>query len=374
MRLPNSWLAGFAAAVLGVAGPAGAQQVPAADPDFPRGRISGYVYADFYYNLTGLPRHAYNSSGADSGRASIDGATSANGTPNVTTKDLNGILIRRVYFQLDNDLSIKFSTRFRLEADSKSLTSDGKIGVALRNAYIQVKSVYPGGNLFFGLIPTPTWETREDFWAYRSIEKTITDFRGLGQSQDVGLGLKGSIDPDKKFQYSAMIGNGLGQKPETNRYKKLYLAIPINQAGMVHIEPYIDYEPGPNGAESITRKVAAGIDIRQGLLGVEVLDRLNHIPGAATTQPFGLSAFARGRTLAKLGWFLRYDRWQANTRLTNRIDSDLYIGGLDWEPYKDVHFMPNIEATQYRSRGTAVAPPHHDFQARVTVYYRFSKP
>ena len=75
-----------------------------------------------------------------------------------------------------------------------------------------------------------------------------------------------------------------------------------------------------------------------------------------------------------LAAYARYDRWQPNTRAANRVDSDLYIAGLDWQPYKDVHVMPNVEATQYRARGTAVAPAHHDVQARLTFYYRFSKP
>jgi len=39
-----------------------------------------------------------------------------------------------------------------------------------------------------------------------------------------------------------------------------------------------------------------------------------------------------------------------------------------------VHVMPNVELTQYHSRGTALAPAHHDLQARVTFYWRFSKP
>jgi hypothetical protein len=81
------------------------------EPDFPRGRIVA-VFADLYYNVSGDPTHHYTA-GADS-KSYIDG----NGTP--ITKDLNGAQIRRIYFQLDNDLSIKYSTRFRLEADSRS--------------------------------------------------------------------------------------------------------------------------------------------------------------------------------------------------------------------------------------------------------------
>jgi hypothetical protein len=374
MKVRKWWLAGTIVAVLGLAGPGQAQQTPSTEPDFPRGRISGYLFGDVYYNVVGDPKHTYNASGADAARPNIDGSTSANGTPNVIGRDLNGMQIRRIYFQADNDLSIKYSTRFRLEADSKAFTSDGKIGVFVKAAYLQAKNVYPSGNFFIGMLPTPIFETAEDLWGYRSLEKTIADFRGLASSADLGAEVKGSIDAAKKVQYSAMVGDGTGQKPENNRYKRAYFALPTRPNDMFLFEPYIDYESAPNNEEHVTYKGLLGIDHRRATLGLEVVDRINHLPGGTTTEPFGISAYARGKMKSQLGWVLRYDRWQPNTRLANRIDSDLYIAGLDWEPFKDVHLLPNVEATQYRARGTAVAPPHHDLQARITVYYRWSKP
>src|SRR3954469_20569641 len=86
--------------------PAGPVSAPRA-PEFPRGGISGLTFADLSYNVVGYP---------DSLQPNIDGARPIG-------RDLNGIQIRRVYFQLDNDLSVRWSTRFRLEADSKALTS-----------------------------------------------------------------------------------------------------------------------------------------------------------------------------------------------------------------------------------------------------------
>src|SRR5207244_4100305 len=145
MKLRKWWLAGAVVAFLSANGPALAQQVPATEPDFPRGRISGYLFGDLYYNTVGDPLHVYSGTGADLGKANIDGA------PGLIGKDLNGMQIRRIYFQADNDLSIKFSTRFRLEADSKALTSDGKIGVYVKAAYLQAKNVYPGGSFFVGM-------------------------------------------------------------------------------------------------------------------------------------------------------------------------------------------------------------------------------
>jgi hypothetical protein len=336
------------------------------DPDFPRGRISGYMFGDVYYNATGDPVHVYSGS-ADLGKVNIDG------TPNIG-KDLNGAQLRRVYFQLDNDLSVKFATRFRLEMDGKELTSGGKLGVFVKNAYLQAKSVVPRGNFFFGEMTTPTFENSEEFWQYRAIEKTIVDFRGVAPSSDLGLELKGFADGGHKIGYSAMIGNGQGQKPETNRYKRYYLSLPLSPIHDLKIEPYVDYEPGVAGADKALYKLFAGYEFKKFAVGGEAMDQVIHSRVGPNTEPRGFSGFVRATPMATLGAFARYDRWMPNKRAANRVDSDLIMAGLDWQPYKDVHIMPNVEATQYHAKGTAVGPAHHDTQARVTFFYKFTKP
>ncbi|HEU4764463.1 MAG TPA: hypothetical protein VFT93_02300 [Candidatus Eisenbacteria bacterium] len=349
----------------------------ASDPDFPRGKISGLVFGDAYYNVTGDPNHVYTS-GADALPANLDGsspsASSPAAQPKLIGKDLNGLQIRRVYFQLDNDLSIRVATRFRLEADSRELTSGGKIGVFVKAAYVQVKDLLPRGNLLVGMTNTPTFENSEEFWGYRAVEKTIVDFRGLGPSSDLGLNLKGFFDGGHRIGYSGMIGDGTGQKPENNRYKRMYLAVPLRLIEDLRIEPYVDYEDFAGNADRALYKLFLGYELKRAAIGAEILDQVVHVDGARNREPFGISVFGRAHASDRLSAFARYDRWQPDTRAANRIDSDLYIAGLDWEPIKDLHFMPNVEATGYRARGTADAPPHHDLQARITFYYRFSKP
>ena len=379
--LPGAAQTGNPAAADSAAAPViQAPPTPPTPPDFPRGRISGYLFGDAYYNGAGDPNHVYNAAGADAGQTFIDGVKPI-------TKDLNGVQLRRIYFQLDNDLSIKYATRFRLETDSKALTSDGKIGAYVKNAYLQAKSVLPRADFFFGMINTPTWENSEEFWQYRSIEKTIADFRGLASSSDIGVGLKGFADTNHRLGYSAMIGTGTGQKPETDRYKKLYLAIPI-RIGDLRLEPYADYQsvrvnlgPAVPTTDSLaanndqgTWKIFAGYEFRRFALGVEALARVNHKSGAPNQEPRGYSYFARGTLAPTVAAFARVDQWEPNHRLDNRVDSRLWIAGIDWQPFRDVHVMPNVEATEYVAKGTAVAPSHHDLQARVTFYYRYSKP
>ncbi len=345
---------------------------PATPPDFPRGRISGEVFGDLYYNLVGDPNHVYNAAGADLGKPNIDA------TPSPITQDLNGAQLRRVYFQLDNDLSVRYATRFRLEVDGKSLTSDGKLGVNVKAAYLQAKSVIPRGDLFFGLVGTPIWEVVEPFWAYRAVEKTLADFRGLGTAADLGIELKGFADGAHHFGYSALIGNGTGQKPETDRYKKYYLALPV-RFGDLRVEPFADYESVrssvPGNYDRATWKVFAGYEFRRVAVGIEALDRVNHRGGALPQEPRGISVFARGTATATVAAFARFDHWVSDHNLDDRVDSQLWIAGIDWQPFKDVHVMPNVEATQYLTVGNpATVPAHHDLQARITFYYRFSRP
>jgi hypothetical protein len=93
---------------------------------------------------------------------------------------------------------------------------------------------------------------------------------------------------------------------------------------------------------------------------------------AANAETRGISLFARVTPSPTLGGFARYDRWQPNRRFVvpggGSPSADLIIAGLDWQPYKDVHVMPNVE----RAQGTALA--HEDTQARITFHYKFSKP
>jgi hypothetical protein len=369
---PASWSAWMIAAALACAAPCAAQTqsqallIPATPPDYPRGRISGYIFGDYYDNLAGNPDHGYSSSGADSLTPNIDGSK-------VIGRDLNGLQVRRVYFQLDNDLSFRFSTRFRLEMDGKSLTSDGKLGVNVKAAYAQARSVYPRADVLVGVLSTPIWEGSEEFWQYRSIEKTIGDFRGIGSSADVGIELKGFADSDHHVGYVAMIGDGPGQKAEDNRYKKFYLSLPL-RAGDLRLEPYADYENAFGAKDRATYKLFVGYALKWLAVGAEILDRVNHRPTGGNQEPHGYSVFARGGPTPAISAFARVDVWEPDHRLANRVDQQLWIAGLDWQPIKDAHFMPNVESMQYVAKGTGVVPPHHDLQARITFYYKFSRP
>ena len=349
-----------------------------APPDFPRGKISGYMFGDLYYNLAGDPKHLYDAKGVDQGQANIDGKANIG-------RDLMGTQLRRAYLQLDNDLTARVATRLRLEMDGKELTSGGKLGVLVKNAYLQVKRVVPRGDILFGEIATPTFESAEAFWQYRSVEKTVADFWGLRSSSDVGIQLRGWTDSDHHLGYNLVVGDGNGQKPETDRFKTIYFSIPVRWGGL-RLEPYVDYQAvrvnaGTAAAsdtvannDQATYKVFAGYEFRRWALGVEALARVNHMAVKPNREPRALSVFARGDFHPRLAGFARFDLWQPDKRAADRVDTQLWIAGLDWQPIKDVHVMPNLEGTQYVSQGNGQVPAHHDLQARITFYYLFSRP
>lgn len=351
-----------------IAAPIPAATVVSTPPDFPRGKISGLMFGDLYYNAAGDPRHGYNGAGADTvNPAYIDGSGKPIG------RDLNGLQFRRIYFQLDNDLSIRFSTRFRLEADSKALSSDGKLGLYVKAAWLRARSVVPRGDLYAGMIGTPTFQSTEDFWQYRSIEKTQVDFRGLASSSDLGVGLVGYADAGHHLGYSAMIGDNSGQKPENNRDKRFYLSLPFRWSDL-RIEPYVDYENQPGRKDRALYKVFAGYEFRRFAVGAEAFAQVRHAPTGTYQEPRGGSLFARATPRANLAAFGRVDYWVPDQRAASRVDQSLWIGGIDWQPLRDIHVMPNVEALQYHAKGGAVAPAHHDLQLRLTFYYLFSRP
>src|ERR1044072_8022417 len=99
---PRLWLI---ALLLVPVAPGHAQPPPPRPPPHPpvppapaRGALPPF-FGDWYDNLAGNPTHVYDPSGNDLGQANIDGK-------NPITRDLNGIQLRRVYFQVDNELSI----------------------------------------------------------------------------------------------------------------------------------------------------------------------------------------------------------------------------------------------------------------------------
>ncbi len=146
------------------------------------GKISGQVFADYFYNIS------RDTSFENFSNTAVEGA-----------KDLNGFVLRRAAINYDMDISEKFSARFRLEADSKSNTSNSRIGVFVKDAFLKWKNIFDGSDLIIGIQPTVSFEVAEKYWGYRSLEKTIQDLRGFVASRDFGIALRGKLTENGKM-------------------------------------------------------------------------------------------------------------------------------------------------------------------------------
>src|SRR5262249_27896771 len=127
--------------------------------------------------------------------------------------------------------------------------------------------------------------------------------------------------------------------------------------------------------DKTTWKIFAGYEFRKMAVGTEALSYVKRQGAAKTQEPAGFSVYARGTITPTLSGVARFDRWYSDLNQGNRIDNILYIAGLDWQPFRDVHLMPNVEGKQYIAHGNPAGfPSHNEVQARLTFYYRFSRP
>ena len=320
------------------------------------GKVHGYVFGDYFYMV-----------GADSAKVRGSGQYSA------TPKDFQAFQFRRLYLYYDHTLSDKFFAQFLLEGNDKTFEPGGKHGVFVKSAYLEWKEAIPMGSISIGLVPTPTWSLlSEKVWNYRSIEKTIIDFRGFGNASDIGLQLRGKFDRDGTFSYVAMIGNGTGQKPESNKYKKYYGSLSVKPLKELVLEGYFDYEPAAFEKNKTTLKAFAAYQTPSFTFGVEAFQQTQAKAGAAATdiKPSGISFFTWAQIpgVDALNGFIRFDMFDADTKVTNAgYKENFIVAGLDYMPIPSVHLMPNIWINTYSVKGTGSREA--DVAARITLFY-----
>ncbi len=347
------------------------------------GRFSGYVFGDYFYNAA-----------RDTGISSFS---------NVATqgkKDMQGFQLRRIYFTYDYEISDIFSTRFRLEADQVSNTSDGKIGVFVKDAYLRWKNIFSGSDLFFGIQPPPAYEISEALWGYRSLEKTIMDLRGIVSSRDIGVALKGRFDEGGTVNYWLMVGNSSGNKPESDKYKRAYAHLYFKPAKNLHVTLYGDLKFQPSISDpnsTATPKPTLSNDVITTALFVAYSEKDVFTLGAeafvATTAngikkgavaPFemksknaiGLCVFGSYNIQPDVAAVVRFDYFDPNSDRDFKGDARSYIvAGLSWKPDKNVSIIPNVQIESYQARPATSTTPEIKYKAsvtpRVTLFYVF---
>lgn len=331
--------------------------------------IKGVVFADYNY-------YAGNHDAAVEGR--------------------NDFSYRRIYFTFENSLADDIKMRFRLESEHPKFGTAAKINPFVKHAYLEWKNLIPSHTLYLGIAETNAFKNAEDYWGYRSIEKTAMDLNKLSSSADMGIALKGDLGKVAHHWLTVYNGTGYGSA-EVDDYKKVGYAFWLTPVQGLILEGYADYEKQDAATATLstakdyfqssaysTLKAFVGYSGRTFTVGAEAFRRTNSDAGAADAAGTsrvdvvkqGYSLFGSWITpLPKLKVFARYDKFDPNTDdnvwvsdSQNGVDDGyaLVIAGLDFIPRGNIHFMPNVMIKQYELSGK-----DSDVTARMTLYYKF---
>lgn len=386
----------------------------------PQRRLWGYTFGDMYYDA-----HAdATNRGAE---------TMYNGVPTYR----NAFQFRRLYLGYDYEITQKFKAEVLLASEPNANTGvngttaiqngdnlvDGKMAFWIKNFNIRTRDLWPGTDFVIGEMSTPSFALNEagtndptslseTTWGYRSIEKTITDFH-KNNSYDVGAALQGTFDPStKNFGYVLMIGNNSqasllsAANANTGFYKIVYgdiWAKLFNQK--LYLDIYTDYAktapataviPGQDHsmwkifAAYTTKPITIGVEAYTQSIASGVTNTATKLPEDATVT--GLSFWVRGAIVKNLNYFARFDTYNPDTNF-NTADSytvntnygsynpttkeQFYTAGIDYNPTKNVHFMPNFWLVDYTdqraSTTTGYVAPDHTLVFRFTFFYTFGK-
>jgi hypothetical protein len=349
----------------------------------PTGKVWGYAFGDFLYKAH---TNSFNMSNTQYG-----------GTP----KDFNSLEFRRIYLGYDYDISEHFSTQLLLAYEGTSLSSDGNRSVYIKIANVRWKNIFHNSDLVIGAMAPPTFINSESVWNYRSLEKTIMDMRKIGASNDVGVSLQGKLNDKGDYGYNLMISNGSGAKPETDRFKKFYANVYakfMDQKIILDLGADNEWtQSHPNQKSKTTIKVFLGYQTKTFAAGVEAFQQVQKnnsiiytdlvpptIQDSVNALASGVSVFARGSITKNLGYVLRYDFYNPDSKFSvNNVYGASYTGvytesfvlvGLDFTPIKNVHLMPNVWYDMYNNRYNTVnglSKVSNDLAFRLTVHYIF---
>jgi hypothetical protein len=349
----------------------------------PSGKLWGYAFGDFLYKGH---TNSFNMSNTQYGS---------------TPKDFTSFEFRRIYLGYDYDISEHFATQLLLAYEGATFTSDGNRSVYIKSANLRWKNIFHNSDLVIGQMSTPTFATTsEPMWGYRSLEKTIMDLRKIGGSNDVGISLQGKLNDKGDFGYNLMIGNGSGAKPEADKYKKFYGDVYvkfIDQKIILDLGADNEWaQAKPYQKNKTTYKAFLAYQTKMFTMGLEAFQQVQKnntifteaapstVKDTVNALASGVSIFARGTISKKLGYVLRYDYYNPDTKFnknnlyaasyTGVFTESLVLAGLDYTPIKNVHLMPNVWYDMYNNRNAAVnnlSIKSDDLAFRLTVHYIF---
>lgn len=287
----------------------------------------------------------------------------------------NGFLLRRVYLTFDQKLSSTLSARLRFEAaQAGDFASSTSLEPFVKDAWLRWRRD-ENMDFRFGIWQNASFDTVEDLWGYRAVEKTPLDLQRWVSTRDFGIAMSGKF-ADPRFHYQAQVGNGSGTGTETNSGKKAAAVLGFAPSSGTVFELYADTEDRGSEDRTTLQAVAGyrGPGIR---FGAQYAQQQRKSP--ATDLELDLaSVFAVWSLRENLNLIARVDRMLDPNPEGDRIaylpfdptaESTLVIAGVDYRLHKNLGVVPNVEWITYEP-GPA-GTPGDDLFARVTFYYSF---
>jgi hypothetical protein len=300
--------------------------------------------------------------------------------------------MRRAYFTADFNITEKFTTRFRLEANSNGqFTSPGNITPFVKDAYL--KWTYRGKQqMTLGIQPTLTFDWIEGWWGLRHIEKTPADLYRIDSSRDFGFTLSGPIEAVKGLSYGGQIANDTGNGSETDKYKTARFEGRFDRNPGIGVNAIFNYGKRPAGQDRTTFGAFAGYRNKTVRVAAQYLYQERKSGTAAPDQKidiwsaFGVWEFAP----KKADVFFRIDdvkgkRGSADTGLPGADGIDylilspaqpfkFYIFGFEYFLlHPSIRIAPNVEIAKYENDPNPVTFPGRDQDRifRFTFFWTF---
>lgn len=288
----------------------------------------------------------------------------------------SGFAVRRATLTYDYMHNRTFRSRFRVEADQSALTASNRLLVYVKDAYLMWRGMLgEGHDAIVGISPTPSFQTSEEVWGYRSLEKTLLDHRGIVSSRDIGIDFKGGLGSSASYWFkignNSMDGRGTSLRVYGNFKYRLGPRAVITVSSDWHKGELT--VPG-QGVVKGNRTVVAGFfgytEQKQysfGLEGAYRLQEKNDIVNPTLIEDLksnGFSAFAWFSLNDIMRVIARYDYFQANSRISDGA-LHYFLAGVDYTPLGTVHIIPNITLQDRKS------VPRSDIQGRITFHFLY---
>lgn len=315
----------------------------------PYGKILSQVFGDYYYAIR-----------ADTGIGKLSRAFLNK------PSGMTGFQFKRVTLGYEYNWTHQITTFIKIETNDNALSADNTMSFFLKDAYLKYK-LNGFTDFYLGIQPTFSFETTEQYWGLRYVEKTLLDLRGIEPARDFGISVRGKFSAGSPFSYIVMAGDNSYVRPETDKYKKLYARLGYSPFRGLDFCYYSDYafmaEKNGRPSNELVQAVFAGYRNETVSAGLETFIKTTGNGYLTADSTFinmngmGISVFGSVNISKKIACFARYDYYDPNINASSTYDRRHFAtAGISWTPVANINFSPNVEMETYENPEYSPSP------------------